>query len=147
MYDLSEFIKTFKEEFRRAFQREYDYSGRLWGDRFFSTLIGSSAYLMRCAAYIEMNPVRAGMVTQAKEYAWSSRNAAIFTDIQMGSVPMGAGRRCVYIGSGVILGSKEFVEMEIGHHSGCFHGSEVKARQVAGAVYAAYGQRLAKKSA
>ena len=54
MYDLSEFIKTFKEEFRRAFQREYDYSGRLWGDRFFSTLIGSSAYLMRCAAYIDL---------------------------------------------------------------------------------------------
>ena len=63
------------------------------------------------------------------------------------AVPMGAGMRCVYIGSGVIFGSKEFVEMEIGHHSGCFHGSEVKAQQVAGAVYAAYGQRLAKKSA
>ena len=72
MHDLSAFVKTFKEEFRRAFQKEYDYSGRLWGDRFFSTLIGSAAYLLRCAAYIEMNPVRAGMVTKASKYAWNT---------------------------------------------------------------------------
>jgi REP element-mobilizing transposase RayT len=147
MNDVSEFVKTFKELINIAYKKEHPYCGSIWSGRFKSTLIEEGKYLRNCIRYVEYNPVRAGMVTQAKEYAWSSRNAAIYTDIQMGSVPMGAGRRCVYIGSGVILGSKEFVEMEIGHHSGCFHGSEVKARQVAGAVYAAYGQRLAKKSA
>jgi REP element-mobilizing transposase RayT len=50
LYDLSQFIKTFKEEFRRALQKKCDYSGRLWGDRFYSTLIESAQYLSRCAA-------------------------------------------------------------------------------------------------
>ena len=68
----------------------------------------------------------------------------------MGSVPNGEAwemKRWVQVGSGKIFGSREFVETEIGISGGCFHGCRVTARQVAGSAYAAYGQRLAKKSA
>jgi hypothetical protein len=56
-------------------------------------------------------------------------------------------RRWVQIGSGKIFGSRGFVEIEIGHNDGCFNSCRVKARQVAGLAYAAYGQRLSRKSA
>ena len=47
-------------------------TGSLWEGRFKSSLIDSEAYLLLCHRYIEANPVRAGMVTQAADYAWSS---------------------------------------------------------------------------
>jgi hypothetical protein len=56
-------------------------------------------------------------------------------------------RRWAQIGSGKIFGSREFVEAEIGMNESCFNGCRVKARQVAGRAYAAYGQRLAKACA
>ena len=47
-------------------------SGTLWEGRYRSTLIQTDRYLLACMAYIDLNPVRAGMVREAKDYAWSS---------------------------------------------------------------------------
>ena len=47
-------------------------SGSLWEGRYRSTLIESDRYLLSCMAYIDLNPVRAGMVPEALDYAWSS---------------------------------------------------------------------------
>jgi len=47
-------------------------TGSLWEGRFKSSLIDSEDYLLLCHRYIEANPVRAGMVAQAGDYAWSS---------------------------------------------------------------------------
>jgi putative transposase len=47
----------------------------LWEGRFRSSLIDSQGYLMRCHRYIEMNPVRAGMVSAPHQYPWSSFKA------------------------------------------------------------------------
>jgi hypothetical protein len=57
-------------------QKQYDYSGRLWGDRFHSTLVESAQYLSRCAAYVEYNPVRAGLTSRAINYAWNTSGRA-----------------------------------------------------------------------
>ncbi len=46
-------------------------SGHLWQNRFFSCAL-SSSHLRRTLAYVERNPVRAGMVAQAEQYEWSS---------------------------------------------------------------------------
>jgi putative transposase len=46
-------------------------SGHLFQNRFFSCAL-SSGYLLRTLAYVERNPVRAGMVAQAEQYEWSS---------------------------------------------------------------------------
>lgn len=45
--------------------------GHVWQARFFSTPL-DNAYLWRAMAYVERNPVRAGLVEQAEQYAWSS---------------------------------------------------------------------------
>lgn len=47
-------------------------SGSLWEGRFKSSLIDSENYLLICHRYIELNPVRAGMVRHPSEHAWSS---------------------------------------------------------------------------
>ena len=54
------------------FNYTYQRSGTLWEGRYKSTLIDSEAYLLTCMRYIELNPVRSGMVTHPSEYAWSS---------------------------------------------------------------------------
>jgi putative transposase len=52
--------------------RRYRRSGTLWEGRFRSCLVQSDFYLLACHRYIELNPVRAGMVAHPGEYPWSS---------------------------------------------------------------------------
>jgi putative transposase len=61
----------------RHVNRRYRRTGTLWEGRFKSALIDSEQYLLSCSRYIELNPVRAGMVQHPAEYRWSSyrRNA------------------------------------------------------------------------
>ncbi len=47
-------------------------SGSLWEGRFKASPIQRDAYLLACCRYIELNPVRAGMVSDPKQYRWSS---------------------------------------------------------------------------
>ena len=56
----------------RAFNRRHARSGTLWEGRFRSSLIEADRYLLACQRYIELNPVRAGMVEQAGDWPWSS---------------------------------------------------------------------------
>ena len=50
-------------------------SGTLWESRYKSSLVDADEYLLACVRYIELNPVRAGMVADPGEYAWSSYRA------------------------------------------------------------------------
>jgi REP-associated tyrosine transposase len=52
--------------------RKYARTGTLWEGRFKATIIETSTYLLSCYRYIELNPVRAGMVQHPGEYPWSS---------------------------------------------------------------------------
>jgi len=52
--------------------RTYQRSGTLWEGRFRSCLVGEEDYFLGCHRYIELNPVRAGMVEHPGEYRWSS---------------------------------------------------------------------------
>lgn len=47
-------------------------TGTLWEGRYRSTLVQSEAYLLTCMAYLDLNPVRAGMVQSPGEFPWSS---------------------------------------------------------------------------
>lgn len=60
-----------------AFNARYRRTGTLWEGRFKSALVDSETYLLTCYRYIELNPVRAGMVPRPGDYRWSSygRNA------------------------------------------------------------------------
>lgn len=58
-----------------AFKRKYGHTGHFWQDRFKSLLIADDAYLLQCGAYVDLNPVRARLVTRPHEYSWSSARA------------------------------------------------------------------------
>jgi len=61
----------------RYFNDVYGRTGTLWEGRFKSCLVESSRYVLGCHRYIECNPVRAGMVTHAGIYRWSSYQANV----------------------------------------------------------------------
>lgn len=54
------------------FNRKYARTGTLWQGRYKATVIDSERYFMICSRYVELNPVRAGIVGHPSEYAWSS---------------------------------------------------------------------------
>lgn len=56
----------------RHFNDRHHRTGTLWDGRYKSTLVQSESYLLTCMAYLDLNPVRAGMVAQPADYAWSS---------------------------------------------------------------------------
>ena len=56
----------------RYFNFEYQRSGTLWEGRYKSCLVQEERYLLEVYRYIELNPVRAEMVTEPSEYRWSS---------------------------------------------------------------------------
>ena len=56
----------------RYFNHRHGRTGTLWEGRYRSTIVQSERYLLACMAYIDLNPVRAGMVAQPADYPWSS---------------------------------------------------------------------------
>lgn len=56
---------------------KYGRGGRLWQNRFFSTVVDEQAYLWAVARYVERNPVRAGLARTAANYKWSSCSAHV----------------------------------------------------------------------
>ena len=56
----------------RYFNDLHGRSGTLWEGRYRSTVIDSEPYLLACMAYLDLNPVRAGVVAEAGDYLWSS---------------------------------------------------------------------------
>lgn len=56
----------------RYFNYTYRRTGTLWEGRYHSCLVQGNAYLLACQKYIELNPVRAGMVDDPADYSWSS---------------------------------------------------------------------------
>ena len=57
------------------FNKGHGRTGTLWEGRFKSCAVDSGSYLLRCHRYIELNPVRAGMVRSPGDYLWSSYRA------------------------------------------------------------------------
>jgi putative transposase len=55
-----------------SFNARYGRTGTLWEGRFESALVDSERYALACYRYIELNPVRAGIVATAREYRWSN---------------------------------------------------------------------------
>jgi putative transposase len=77
MHDLSEFMKTLLQRFTRWFNREHNRRGTLWEERYKSVIVESGVAARTIAAYIDLNPVRAGMVSDPGDYRWSGYGEAI----------------------------------------------------------------------
>jgi putative transposase len=77
MHNLSEFMKTLLQRFTCWFNRIHQRSGTLWEQRYKSVIVESGIAARTIAAYIDLNPVRAGMVKDPAAYRWSSYGEAI----------------------------------------------------------------------
>ena len=98
MGNLGLFMKTLKQRFSQWFNRVHERKGTLWEDRYHSTIVEYQGYSKAVvgtsreaaevksqaarivAAYIDLNPIRAGMVEDPKDYPWSGYGAAVRGD-------------------------------------------------------------------
>lgn len=69
---LPRLMQSVGRRYVRYFNDCHGRSGTLWEGRYRSTLIEAESHLLTCMAYIDLNPVRAGLVTAARDYPWSS---------------------------------------------------------------------------
>ena len=70
--NLSEFVREIKVSFARYYNRRHNRRGYFWGDRFKSVIVENGETLINCLAYIDLNPLRAGLVDRPEEYRWNS---------------------------------------------------------------------------
>lgn len=71
-HGIGKVMKALGRYYVQYFNYTYQRTGTLWEGRYRATLIDTEAYLLTCMRYIELNPVRAGMVSHPSEYPWSS---------------------------------------------------------------------------
>ena len=69
---LPQMMQAVGRSYVRYFNDTHRRTGTLWEGRYKSTVIQTERYLLACMVYIDLNPVRAGMVAQARDYPWSS---------------------------------------------------------------------------
>lgn len=72
---IGRLFQRFGQNYVRYINETYDRSGGLWEGRYRSAIVQSQTYLLTCQRYIELNPVRAGMVDHPADYRWSSYHA------------------------------------------------------------------------
>ena len=87
MHDLSEFMKGFMQSYTQWHNTVHKRKGHLWEDRFKSVIVEDGVACRTMAAYIDLNPVRAGMVDDPAGYRWSSYGEAV------GGGPKGGGKK------------------------------------------------------
>ena len=78
--NLSEFVREIKVGFARYYNRRHNRRGYFWGDRFKSVIVDKGETLVNCLAYIDLNPLRAGLVDRPEEYRWNSLGYHLQTD-------------------------------------------------------------------
>ena len=69
---LPQMMQAVGRRYVRLFNDSHGRSGTLWEGRYKSTVIQSDRYLLACMVYIDLNPLRAGMVQSPEDYPWSS---------------------------------------------------------------------------
>ena len=73
--NLAYFMKLISQKHGQYINKRYKRTGTLWEGRFKSSPVSTDRYLLSCSRYIEMNPVRAGMVEKPDDYIFSSYGA------------------------------------------------------------------------
>jgi REP-associated tyrosine transposase len=84
---LSSTMKNVDETYVRYFNRRYERTGGLYEGRYRSLPIDSERYWFTCMRYVELNPVRAGIVARPEDYRWSSSRFHVLGDSDRLIVP------------------------------------------------------------
>ncbi|MGB0415815.1 MAG: transposase, partial [Coraliomargarita sp.] len=83
MGDVSEYMKALKQRFSVWYNRNHRRYGTLWAERFKSVLVeGRGNALQTMAAYIDLNPVRAGLVEDPKDYRFCGYAEAVAGEVE-----------------------------------------------------------------
>lgn len=113
MFHLSHFVRELKLRFSKYFNALNDRKGTLWEERFRCSLIeGKPNALMNTAAYIELNPVRAGLADHPKDYRWCSYSEALSggKNARQGIINLATGMNLPLSYSEAIMRYREFFE-------------------------------------
>lgn len=90
------FVKAVSQRYVQFINRTRSRSGTLWEGRYFSSIVHTESYFLRCQRYVELNPVRARMVKDPGDFAWSSFHANARGDpvgfLEPHALYMGMGR-------------------------------------------------------
>ena len=70
--DLSEYVREIKQSFSRYYNKRHNRRGFFWGERFNSMIVQEGHTLVNMLAYIDLNPIRAGIVKKPEDYRWCS---------------------------------------------------------------------------
>jgi len=79
---LANYMKEIKQAFSWYYNQRHNRRGTLWGERFKSVIVENGETLINCLAYIDLNPLRAGIVDRPEEYRWNSLGYHIQTSNQ-----------------------------------------------------------------
>ena len=80
---LSKWMQWLMTSHVRRYHRHYKSNGHIWQGRFKSFVIQEDSHLLTVLRYVERNPVRAGLVSSAKDWMWSSHREAIGKDSRL----------------------------------------------------------------
>lgn len=69
---LYEIMKGINLTYAYHYKKKNEHVGHFWQDRYKSIIVSEDEYLLACGSYVELNPVRAAMVKDPKDYPWSS---------------------------------------------------------------------------
>ncbi|MGL5020191.1 MAG: transposase [Luteolibacter sp.] len=100
MHDLSEFMKTLLQRFTRWHNTRMNRRGNLWEETFKSVIVQDGLASRTMAAYIDLNPVRAGIVIDPAEYRWSSYGEAMGATGSSGIKAKAGLVRAIMVGKG-----------------------------------------------
>ena len=77
---LANYMKEMKQAFSWYYNQRHNRRGTLWGERFKSVIVENGETLINCLAYIDLNPLRAGLVKRPEDYRWNSLGYHVQTD-------------------------------------------------------------------
>jgi len=69
---LGAYVKDIKQNFTRYYNKKHRRHGFFWGGRFKSMIVQEGSTLVNLLAYVDLNPIRAGIVKKPEDYRWSS---------------------------------------------------------------------------
>jgi len=118
MWDVSAFMKLLKQRFTQWFNRHRGRKGTLWEERFKSVLVeGADEALATMAAYIDLNPVRAGIVEDPRDYRWCG-----YAEALSGSRRAQRGLRAIIAGGERVAEAKNKLHEAMAKYRVCLFG-------------------------